>query len=68
VTGHRSLRLTLVPAADGSGISGRLRDEDGDEHRFSSWLGLLSLLESAHGRAPTDAPDPDGCAARAEEA
>ena len=64
----RSLSLTMAPAADGSRISGRLRDEHGAEHRFSSWLGLLSLLEAARVRAPTPSQEPDPNLADGEEA
>ena len=42
----RPLQLTLALVVDEDRISGRLRDERGDEHRFSSWLGLLTLLEA----------------------
>jgi hypothetical protein len=49
VDGH-SLTLTLALAADDDRISGRLRDERGDEHGFSSWLGLVSLLEAVRAR------------------
>ena len=63
----RSLSLTMAPA-DGSRISGRLRDEHGAEHRFSSWLGLLSLLEAARVRAPIPSQEPDRNLADGEEA
>ena len=46
-----SLRLTISQQADTSRIVGRLHDEQGAEHSFSSWLGLLSLLEAARERA-----------------
>ncbi len=53
-----SLKLTLAPAVgDEDRISGRLRDERGDEHGFSSWLGLLSLLEAARVRSAGQEPD-----------
>lgn len=64
----RSFSLTMAPAPDGSRISGRLRDEHGAEHRFSSWLGLLSLLEAARVRAPSPSRDPDRNLADEEEA
>lgn len=44
------LRLTLTPAPGQDQITGVLFDEAGDEHPFSSWLALLSLLEAARGR------------------
>ena len=46
-----SLRLILAPEADGNRIAGRLHDEQGREHCFSSWLALLSLLDAARERA-----------------
>jgi hypothetical protein len=45
-----SLRLVLAPLSDENRIAGRLCDERGEEHRFSSWLGLLSLLDAARAR------------------
>jgi hypothetical protein len=45
-----SLRLTFSSQADPSRIVGRLHDEQGAEHSFSSWLGLLSLLQAASER------------------
>jgi hypothetical protein len=41
------LRLCLDAGLPDDRIAGRLYDERGDEHRFSGWLGLLTLLESA---------------------
>jgi hypothetical protein len=55
----QSLWLTLAPAADENRIAGRLRDERGAEHGFSSWLGLLSLLEAMRARTQ-DAPSEPG--------
>jgi hypothetical protein len=46
-----SLRLILSTGADPNRVAGQLRDEQGQEHSFSSWLGLLSLLEAARARA-----------------
>ena len=46
-----SLRLVLAPEPDENRITGRLRDEQGQEHCFSSWLALLSLLDAARQRA-----------------
>ena len=55
-----SLRLVLAPEADGDRIAGQLQDEHGHEHSFSSWLGLLSLLDAARVRtAPTPEPGRD---------
>ena len=56
MAGGSSLRLVLAPEADENRIAGRLRDEEGREHPFSSWLALLSLLDAARKRArPADA-------------
>jgi len=57
VEGH-PLQLTLALAVDEDRISGRLRDERGDEHRFSSWLGLLTLLEAVRQRVDEPQHDP----------
>jgi hypothetical protein len=49
--------LTLTLAINEERISGRLRDERGHEYGFSSWLGLVSVLEAAHAgtaAAPAD--------------
>jgi hypothetical protein len=57
-----SLRLALKPALDERRIAGRLYDERGERHDFSSWLELLTLIEHARVRAnsPTvDAPHRD---------
>jgi hypothetical protein len=40
-------QLTLELDSDEAGRTGRLCDELGVEHRFSGWLGLLTLLEAA---------------------
>ena len=45
------LRLSLELRAQGVALSGSLYDEHGDEHAFSGWLGLLTLLEAARVRA-----------------
>ena len=45
VTSTRSLRLMLDLHSEGERIAGRLRDEHGNEWPFSSWLGLLTLIE-----------------------
>jgi hypothetical protein len=56
VAGDGTLRLTLAPGADEHRITGQLRDEQGEEHSFASWLGLLSLLDAARARAH-ESPD-----------
>lgn len=40
-----SLCLSLELQSDGERIAGRLRDSDGNEWPFSSWLGLLTVIE-----------------------
>ncbi|MDQ3741599.1 MAG: hypothetical protein M3320_06000 [Actinomycetota bacterium] len=47
----RPLRLSLELRPEGLALSGSLFDEHGDEHAFSGWLGLLTLLEAARVRA-----------------
>jgi len=41
------LTLHLEPAPADQAIAGMLRDGCGQEHRFTGWLGLLTLLEQA---------------------
>jgi hypothetical protein len=62
----RSFSLDMAPA-DGSRVSGRLLDEHGAEHRFSSWLGLLSLLEAERVRGPATPREPERNVADREE-
>jgi hypothetical protein len=59
-----SLRLVLAPLADEGRIAGRLRDERGQEHLFSSWVGLLSLLDAARLRAGRAAQAPSASPSR----
>ena len=47
MTSTRRLTLSLEPPGDGELITGWLCDERGEERQFTSWLGLLSLLEQA---------------------
>jgi hypothetical protein len=47
MTATRSLCLKLEFRSDGERIAGRLRDEHGVDWAFSSWLGLLTLIERA---------------------
>ena len=51
MSASQPLRLFLEPESQGRQIAGRLYDEQGEEHRFCSWLGLLTLLETARIRA-----------------
>ena len=45
------IRLSFSAQPDSRHVAGRLRDEQGAEHAFSSWLGLLSLLQAARARS-----------------
>ena len=54
ITGR--LTLQLDPRSDGEGIAGRLRDGTGEEHHFTGWLGLLSLLEEARQALASERP------------
>jgi len=51
------LTLHIEPRPDGVGIAGRLSDGHGEEHQFSGWLGLLSLLEEARLNLAADSGD-----------
>jgi hypothetical protein len=56
------LTLHIEPAADGHPIAGRLSDACGVEHRFTGWLGLLTLLEQARvATAAEPSGDADDC-------
>ena len=46
-----SLRLALELRPAGAHLAGSLVDECGEEHAFTGWLGLLTLLEAARVRA-----------------
>jgi hypothetical protein len=52
----RSLCLSLELRSHGDRIAGRVRDPHGNEWPFSSWLGLLTLIERlrASAASPTD--------------
>jgi hypothetical protein len=54
----RSLSLSLELSSDGQRIAGRLRDRHGNDWPFSSWLGLLTLIERlrAGAASPTEKP------------
>jgi hypothetical protein len=51
------LTLQIEPRPDCDGIAGRLRNGNGEEHRFTGWLGRLTLLEQARLKAASDAGD-----------
>jgi hypothetical protein len=42
-----SLRLAVELRPCGDGLAGSVTDEQGAEHSFTGWLGLLTLLETA---------------------
>ena len=44
-------RLMLELQSDGAGVAGSIYDELGDQHSFTGWLGLLTLLEAARLRS-----------------
>lgn len=59
----RSRSLILEFHSDGDRVKGRLEDESGNHHPFSSWLGLLTLIEQARvgatkGASPHYSSDP----------
>jgi hypothetical protein len=58
------LRLRLDANLRDDRIAGRLYDEHGDEHRFSGWLALLTLLEYAR-RGAAAPPEPPRVTIRA---
>jgi len=51
-----ALPLRLELRSDGGAVTGRVVDERGDEHPFTGWLGLLTLLHGAQSRATTERP------------
>jgi hypothetical protein len=61
------LILHLESNADGDGIEGRLRDGCGEDHRFTGWLGLLSLLEQARLTVVPESPSGSGTSGRGDE-
>jgi hypothetical protein len=46
-----SMCLKLELRSDGKRIAGRIRDHNGKDWRFSSWLGFLTLIERLSRRA-----------------
>jgi hypothetical protein len=59
MTTTRSMCLTLELRSDGERIAGRLRDRHGNEWPFSSWLGLLTLIERLRASAPSSTEEPN---------
>jgi ketosteroid isomerase-like protein len=47
MTADRCITLRLDPLANDELIAGSLRDQQGNEHLFAGWLGLLTLIEQA---------------------
>jgi hypothetical protein len=58
MTAMCSLCLSLELHSDGERIAGRLRDQHGNDWPFSSWLGLLTLIERLRlgASSPMDQP------------
>ena len=54
-----SLCLCLELRSDGPRIAGRVGDQQGNDWQFSSWLGLLTLIERLRPSAasPTEEPN-----------
>ena len=52
-----SLSLSLELHSDGERIAGRLGDQQGNDWPFSSWLGLLTLIERLRAGAPSPTED-----------
>jgi hypothetical protein len=59
VTSNR-LTLQIEPRPESEAIAGRLSDGRGEEHHFTGWLGLLTLLEQARAAVATEAPSGSG--------
>ena len=56
----RSLSLSLELSSDGERIAGRLGDQQGNDWPFSSWLGLLTLIERLRAGAASPSEEPSG--------
>jgi hypothetical protein len=54
-----SLSLSLELHSDGERIAGRLGDQQGNDWPFSSWLGLLTLIERLRASAPSPTEEPN---------
>jgi hypothetical protein len=66
VTSNR-LTLEIEPRPDGQGIAGRLCDGTGEEHHFTGWLGLVSLLEEARLAVVSERPSGPGAPGKGAE-
>ena len=62
-----SLRLVLEPTPEVGRIAGSLYDQRGERHAFTSWLGLLTVLEDARIRANSSTPEESHCEAAASD-
>jgi hypothetical protein len=60
MTAMCSLCLSLELHSDGERITGRLRDQQGNDWPFSSWLGLLTLIERLRASASSPTEEPTG--------
>jgi hypothetical protein len=49
-----TLRVGLELDVHQDPVAGLVRDEDGEEHRFSGWLGLAAVLEGLTSEAEAD--------------
>ena len=54
-----SLSLSLELHSDGERIAGRLGDQQGNDWPFSSWLGLLTLIERLRASAASSTEEPN---------
>ena len=54
-----SLSLSLELHSDGERIAGRLGDQQGNDWPFSSWLGLLTLIERLRASAASSTEQPN---------
>jgi hypothetical protein len=54
-----SLSLSLELHSDGERIAGRLGDQQGNDWPFSSWLGLLTLIERLRPSASSSTEEPN---------
>ena len=54
-----SLSLSLELHSDGDRIAGRLGDQQGNDWPFSSWLGLLTLIERLRAGAASSTEEPN---------
>ena len=58
-----SLRLVLEPTPEVGRIAGSLYDQRGERHAFTSWPGVLTVLEDAPIRVNSSTPEESHCEA-----